>query len=88
MDVFHRAPAAVYAVVTVLFTTLDSHRYLHYLNTLLLYAVVTVFFTTLASHRYPHYLNTLLLMPLYKSHGNQTLCNNYQGISLIHPLGQ
>ena len=62
VDVFRRAPAAVYTLVADLFMAF-------------------------ACHRYPHCLNTLLMMPLYKSHGDRTLCDNYRGLSLIHPLG-
>ena len=63
VDLFRRAPAAVYALVADLFTAF-------------------------ACHRYPCRLNTLLMMPLYKSRGDWTLCDNYRGISLIHPLGR
>ena len=63
VDVFRRAPAAVYALVADLFTAF-------------------------ACHGYPRRLNTLLMMPLYKNRGDRTLCDNYRGISLIHPLGR
>ena len=63
VDVFRRAPAAVYALVADLFTAFASRGYLCRLN-------------------------TLLMLPLYKSRGDRSLCDNYRGISLIHPLGR
>ena len=53
-----------------------------------MFEVVTDLFTTFANHSYPCRLNNLLLMPLYKSCGDHTMCDNYHGIRLIHSLGQ
>ena len=53
-----------------------------------LFLVVADLFTFFARSGYPRKLNTLLLMPLYKSKGSRDSCDNYRGISLIHPLGR
>ena len=51
-------------------------------------ALVARVFTFFARAGYPRRLNTLLLMLLYKAKGDRACCDNYRGISLIHPLGR
>ena len=53
-----------------------------------LYQLVADLFTGFARNGYPRKLNTLLLMPLYKFKGERSACDNYRGISLIHPVGR
>ena len=40
------------------------------------YTMVADLFMAFACHGYLLRLNTLLMMPLYKSHGDRTLCGN------------
>ena len=53
-----------------------------------LYQMVADLFTFWARSGYPRKLNTLLLLPLYKHRGDRSDCDNYRGISLLHPVGR
>ena len=57
-------------------------------DTLSLYQMVAELFTFWACSGYPHKLNTLLLLPLYKQRGDGSDCDNYRGISLLHPVSR
>lgn len=49
--------------------------------------VVALLFNAFVDQGYPADLNRMLLLPLHKK-GDEAACDNYRGISLMHPLGR
>ena len=52
-----------------------------------LWEVVATLFNAFVDTGYPTALNNMLFMPLHKK-GDETQCDNYRGIALMHPLGR
>ena len=52
-----------------------------------LWEVLACLFNHFVTSSYPLRLNSMLLMPLHKK-GDVRACDNYRGISLMHPLGR
>ena len=52
-----------------------------------LWETVAVLFNAFINNGYPVKLNDMLMMPLHKK-GALEDCDNYRGISLMHPLGR
>ena len=52
-----------------------------------LYVLLAALFTKFARSGYLRVLSTLLWMLLFKLWGDCTSCDNYRGISLLHPVG-
>lgn len=52
-----------------------------------LWEVIATLFNAFVDNGYPSALNNMLFMPLHKK-GDETQCDNYRGIALMHPLGR
>ena len=48
---------------------------------------MALLFNAFVDNGYPVGLNDMLLLPLHKK-GDMESCDNYRGISLMHPLGR
>lgn len=48
---------------------------------------MALLFNTFVDNGYPMELNRMLMLPLHKK-GDMAACDNYRGISLMHPLGR
>ena len=49
--------------------------------------ILAVLFNAFVENGYPVELNRMLFLPLHKK-GDEEACDNYRGISLMHPVGR